>query len=259
MLLAPRLGVGAVPPPPLCACVGMSWGDFYLIGLVHVKAYVISSSRKRKQNISPNPWCHLIRTNAHDVTLHETLVCGLETWIGKFLFLCIIYVMSVMFLSIKSIMAETIEIWKLRNPAIQLCGVGICARGRAWLKRCLLTRCHAWLGAIHSVRGHTASGFLSWRRKSPISWCSFYQLSPHVGFIFAAPLGLNITEELRPLPAQPPPATHSLTLKHRHTHTHTHTHTKYNTRTHTHLIYVFSWRNIKEIFHVRFSFLYSET
>ena len=72
-----------------------------------------------------------------------------------------------MFLSIKSIMAERIEIWKLRNPAIQLCSVGIYARGRAWLKRCLLTRCHAWLGAIHSVRGHTASGFLSWRRKIP--------------------------------------------------------------------------------------------
>jgi hypothetical protein len=22
--------VGSVPPPPLCACIGMSWGDLYL-------------------------------------------------------------------------------------------------------------------------------------------------------------------------------------------------------------------------------------
>ena len=147
---------------------------------------------------------------------------------GKFLFLFIIYVMPVMFLSIKSIMAERIEIWKLRNPAIQLCSVGICARGRAWLKRCLLTRCHAWLGAIHSVRGHTASGFLSWRRKIP------YFLMFLLSALATCRIHFHRTIEFEHCwraaaatrTATPPQLTHTHTHAHARTQT-THTHTPY--------------------------------
>lgn len=119
-----------------------------------------------------------------------------------------------MFLSIKSIMAERIEIWKLRNPAIQLCSVGIYARGRAWLKRCLLTRCHAWLGAIHSVRGHTASGFLSWRRKIPYFLMFLLSALATCRIHFHRTIGFEHCWRAAA-------ATRTATPRHSHTHTHT--------------------------------------
>ena len=161
-----------------------------------------------------------------------------------------------MFLPIKSIMAERIEPWKLRNPAIQLCSVGIYAWGRAWLKRCLLTRCHAWLGAIHSVRDHTASGFLSWRRKIPYFLMFLLSALATCRIHFHRTIGFELCWRAAA-------ATRTAAPRHSHTHTHTHTHTRTrahtHTHTHTHHMYVFSQRNIKEIFHVRFSFTYTET
>jgi len=159
-----------------------------------------------------------------------------------------------MFLSIKSIMAERIEIWKLRNPAIQLCSVGIYARGRAWLKRCLLTRCHAWLGAIHSVRGHTASGFLSWRRKIPYFLMFLLSALTTCRIHFHRTIGFeHCWKSYDRYPHSHP--------NHSHTHIHTHTHNihTHNTHTHTHHRYIFSQRDIKEIFHFRFSFTYTQT
>jgi len=125
-----------------------------------------------------------------------------------------------MFLSIKSIMAERIEICKLRNPAIQLCSVGIYARGRAWLKRCLLTRCHAWLGAIHSVRGHTASGFLSWRRKIPFFLMFLLSALATCRIHFHRTIGFeHCWRAMTATHTATPPL--SLSLSHTHTHTHT--------------------------------------
>jgi len=116
--------------------------------------------------------------------------------------------------------------------------------GRDWRDACWRVAMPDWalfiqFEAIQPVDFYPGGG------KSPFSWCSFYQLSPHVGFIFTAPLGLNIAEELWPLPTQPPHHSLSLSL----TLTHTHTHHRY----------VFSQRDIKEIFHVRFSFTYTQT